>query len=285
MALIQVKDLLKHAEENGYGVPAINVFDYNSIKFAVMAAEEAHMPLIIQYYPGFKEHAPLRDIRDMAVAMAQRASVPIAVHLDHSKDFDIAVEGLGAGFPSVMVDGSALPYEENVALTQDVCRCAHAMGVDVEAELGHVGVGMQLEDMTNTDFFTDPDQAVEFVKRTSVDSLAIAVGNAHGNYIRTPELDFDRIAKLREVLDIPLVMHGGSDIPTDQLIRAVRCGMSKFNIATEYQRAFYTSMEAFFEDKSHPGAYYRALRAIERPCIDFVKEKIQILNPDHYSLA
>lgn len=159
------------------------------------------------------------------------------------------------------------------------------MGVDVEAELGHVGVGMQLEDMTNTDFFTDPDQAVEFVKRTSVDSLAIAVGNAHGNYIRTPELDFDRIAKLREVLDIPLVMHGGSDIPTDQLIRAVRCGMSKFNIATEYQRAFYTSMEAFFEDKSHPGAYYRALRAIERPCIDFVKEKIQILNPDHYSLA
>lgn len=142
----------------------------NSIKFAVMAAEEAHMPLIIQYYPGFKEHAPLRDIRDMAVAMAQRASVPIAVHLDHSKDFDIAVEGLGAGFPSVMVDGSALPYEENVALTQDVCRCAHAMGVDVEAELGHVGVGMQLEDMTNTDFFTDPDQAVEFVKRTSVDS-------------------------------------------------------------------------------------------------------------------
>ena len=250
MSLVKVKDLLAHAQEHGYGVPAINVFDYNSIKFAAMAAEEAKMPLIIQYFPGFDVHAPLIDIRNIAVAFARRATVPIAVHLDHSKNFEIAVSGLGARFPSVMVDGSALPYEENVALTLEVARCAHAMGVDVEAELGHVGVGMNLEDMTNTDHFTDPDQAVDFVKRTGADSLAIAVGNAHGNYIRTPELDFDRICKLREVLDIPLVMHGGSDIPDDQLARAVRCGMSKFNIATEYQRAFYNNMKDFFADEN-----------------------------------
>lgn len=284
MSLVKVKDLLAHAQEHGYGVPAINVFDYNSIKFAAMAAEEAKMPLIIQYFPGFDVHAPLIDIRNIAVAFARRATVPIAVHLDHSKNFEIAVSGLGARFPSVMVDGSALPYEENVALTLEVARCAHAMGVDVEAELGHVGVGMNLEDMTNTDHFTDPDQAVNFVKRTGADSLAIAVGNAHGNYIRTPELDFDRICKLREVLDIPLVMHGGSDIPDDQLARAVRCGMSKFNIATEYQRAFYNNMKDFFADESNSGAYFKALRALERPCIDFVKSKIDILNPDHYQL-
>ena len=284
MSLVKVKDLLAHAQEHGYGVPAINVFDYNSIKFAAMAAEEAKMPLIIQYFPGFDVHAPLIDIRNIAVAFARRATVPIAVHLDHSKNFEIAVSGLGARFPSVMVDGSALPYEENVALTLEVARCAHAMGVDVEAELGHVGVGMNLEDMTNTDHFTDPDQAVDFVKRTGADSLAIAVGNAHGNYIRTPELDFDRICKLREVLDIPLVMHGGSDIPDDQLARAVRCGMSKFNIATEYQRAFYNNMKDFFADESNSGAYFKALRALERPCIDFEKSKIDILNPDHYQL-
>ena len=284
MSLVKVKDLLAHAQEHGYGVPAINVFDYNSIKFAAMAAEEAKMPLIIQYFPGFDVHAPLIDIRNIAVAFARRATVPIAVHLDHSKNFEIAVSGLGARFPSVMVDGSALPYEENVALTLEVARCAHAMGVDVEAELGHVGVGMNLEDMTNTDHFTDPDQAVDFVKRTGADSLAIAVGNAHGNYIRTPELDFDRICKLREVLDIPLVMHGGSDIPDDQLARAVRCGMSKFNIATEYQRAFYNNMKDFFADESNSGAYFKALRALERPCINFVKSKIDILNPDHYQL-
>ena len=284
MSLVKVKDLLAHAQEHGYGVPAINVFDYNSIKFAAMAAEEAKMPLIIQYYPGFDVHAPLIDIRNIAVAFARRATVPIAVHLDHSKNFEIAVSGLGARFPSVMVDGSALPYEENVALTLEVARCAHAMGVDVEAELGHVGVGMNLEDMTNTDHFTDPDQAVDFVKRTGADSLAIAVGTAHGNYLRTPELDFDRICKLREVLDIPLVMHGGSDIPDDQLARAVRCGMSKFNIATEYQRAFYNNMKDFFADESNSGAYFKALRALERPCIDFVKSKIDILNPDHYQL-
>ena len=284
MPLAKVKDLLVHAQEHGYGVPAINVFDYNSIKFAAMAAEEARMPLIIQYFPGFDVHAPLADIRDIAVAFARRASVPIAVHLDHSRSFEIAVSGLGAGFPSVMVDGSALPYEENVSLTAEVARCAHAMGVDVEAELGHVGVGMNLEDMTDAARFTDPDQAVDFVSRTGADSLAIAVGNAHGNYIRTPELDFDRIRKLREVLDIPLVMHGGSDIPNDQLARAVRCGMSKFNIATEYQRAFYNNMKEFFADGSNAGAYFKALRAIERPCIDFVKSKIDVLNPDGYRL-
>lgn len=284
MSLVKVKDLLTHAQKHGYGVPAINVFDYNSIKFAAMAAEEARMPLIIQYFPGFDVHAPLIDIRNIAVAFARRATVPIAVHLDHSKNFEIAVSGLGARFPSVMVDGSALPYEENVALTMEVTRCAHVMGVDVEAELGHVGVGMNLEDMTNSDHFTDPDQAVDFVKRTCADSLAIAVGNAHGNYIRTPELDFDRICKLREVLDIPLVMHGSSDIPDDQLAQAVRCGMSKFNIATEYQRAFYSNMKKFFADESNSGAYFKALRALERPCINFIKSKIAILNPDHYQL-
>ncbi len=285
MPLTKVKDLLAFAEEHKFGVPAINVFDYNSIKYAVMAAEEARMPLIIQYYPGFCVHAPLKDIRDIAVAMAARASVPIAVHLDHSKEFETAVSGLGAGFPSIMVDGSSLPYEENAALTKSVARCAHAMCVDVEAELGHVGTGKNLEDITNTDFFTDPKQAVEFTLRTQVDSLAIAVGNAHGDYIRTPELDFDRIAKLRKVLNIPLVMHGGSGIPVDQLQKAVQCGMSKFNIATEYQQIFFASMEKYFGENPGSGAYFKALREIERPCINFVKEKIAILNPNHYQLS
>lgn len=284
MSLVKVKDMLKHAEENGYGVAAINVFDYNSIKFAIMAAEEARMPIIIQYFPGFAVHAPLADISSIALSMAQRASVPVAVHQDHSKSFEIAISGLAAGFPSVMIDGSALPFEDNVSLTAEFTKYAHAIGVDVEAELGHVGSGKNEEDLSNTDFFTDPDQAAEFAALTKVDSLAIAIGNAHGTYIRTPELDFDRIAKLREALDIALVMHGGSDIPDEQLARAVRCGMSKFNIATEYQRIFYSSMEKYFQDKAHFGMYYRALRDIERPCIDFVKMKMAILNPDHYQL-
>lgn len=284
MPLIKTNELLKFAEEHKFGVPAINVFNYESVKFAVMAAEEARMPLIIQYFPGLDVHASLDDIRSITINMAYKASVPIALHLDHSRGFDIAVRGLAARFPSVMIDGSSLPYEENVELTKKVVEIAHVMGVDVEAELGHVGTGSKIEDFFNPDNFTKPEQAVEFVKLTGCDSLAVAVGNAHGNYVKTPELQFDLIKELREVLDIPLVMHGGSDIPYEQMQKAVQLGMSKFNIATEYQRCFYNTSVQFYETNERPGNYFGNLRALERPCIDFVKEKIAMLNPNNFSL-
>ena len=284
MSFIKMNQLLRFAEDNHFGVPAINVFNYESVKFAVMAAEEAKLPIIIQYFPGFAKHAPLEDIRNIAMDFAYRASVPVCVHLDHSWTFDIVVSGLGARFPSVMVDGSSLPYEQNVELTSSVTKVAHVMGVDVEAELGHVGVGTNLEDYQNKDLFTDPNQAIKFVEATGCDSLAVAVGNAHGNYVKLPVLDFDRIKELRKVLSIPLVMHGGSDIPYDQMQEAVRCGMSKFNIATEYQRVFYRTAEKFYAEKTKPDMYYAELRELERPCIDFVKAKIEMLNPNHFSL-
>ena len=284
MSFISMHELLRFAEEHCFGVPAINVFNYESIKFAVKAAEEARMPIIIQYYPGLAEHASLDDIRTATEEFIGNASVPVTLHLDHSPTFEIAVDGLRARFPSIMVDGSSLPYEENLALTSSVVRCAHVMKADVEAELGHVGVGMNAEDFQDRDKFTDPDQAADFVSRTGCDSLAVAVGNAHGNYIKLPELDFDRIRTLRAKLDIPLVMHGGSDIPYDQMQEAVRCGMSKFNIATEYQRCFYRASRSYFAEDARPDNYFGYLRAIERPAVDFVKAKITMLNPDGFSL-
>ena len=275
-------ELLRHAEENHYGVPAINVFNYESVLFAAKAADEAGMPLIIQYFPGLASLVPLADMKDMIEDVALKAKVPIAIHLDHSWNFELVMSGIEAGFPSVMVDGSSLPYEENLALTRDVTRAAHAMGRDVEAELGHVGSGSNLDDFQNAEHFTDPDLAVQFVAETHCDSLAVAVGNAHGNYTKLPVLDFERIAKLREVLDIPLVMHGGSDIPRDQMQKAVQLGMSKFNIATEYQRIFYRTTQELIAENSRPDDYFGMLRKLERPCMDFVLGKIDMMNPNHY---
>ena len=284
MSLISMHELLRHAEEHHYGVPAINVFHYESVLFAAKAAEEARMPLIIQYFPGLQSHVPLEDMANMIEPVARRASIPIAIHLDHSWTYELVMQGIKAGFPSVMVDGSSLSFDENLRLTLDVTRTAHAMGIDVEAELGHVGSGNNLDDYQDKAHFTDPEAAVMFVEKTGCDSLAVAVGNAHGNYTKLPVLDFERIQQLRKMLSVPLVMHGGSDIPYDQMQKAVQLGMSKFNIATEYQRKFYRETQKILEQSEKPDDYFAMLRKLERPCMDFVRAKIEMLNPNHFSL-
>lgn len=284
MSNIRMNKLLRFAEEKGFGVPAINVFNYESVKFAILAAEQSDMPIIIQYFPGFNSHASLDDIRAITVTLAEKAGVPICLHLDHSWTYEIAVDGIRARYPSIMVDGSSLPFEENCKLTESVTRCAHVCEVDVEAELGHVGVGMKAEDYQDKGKFTDPDQAVEFVRKTHCDSLAVAVGNAHGNYVKLPELDFNLIKTLRKDIDIPLVMHGGSDIPFDQMQKAVNCGMSKFNIATEYQRCFYRVSREYYKENKKPDNYFDYLQRIEKPCVEFVKAKINMLNPNGFKL-
>lgn len=285
MPLAKVSELLKDATEKKYGIPAINVFNYESVKWAVKAAEEEKMPIIVQFYPGFSETIATDEICDIIKKLVDKSTVPIGIHLDHSNRYEIAVTGIAAGFPSIMVDGSTLPFEENVQLTSDVTKCAKAMNIDVEAELGHIGSGMNMNDLTNKDFFTNTEQAVEFVERTGVDSLAIAVGNGHGDYIKTPELDFQRIRELRANLSVPLVMHGSSDIPDEQLRNAVNYGIAKFNIATEYQRVFYNNMKEFIQKNKRNDVYiYQAIRYLERPCIEFVKGKIRLLNPNGYHL-
>ena len=208
MSLVKVNELLQHATEHHYGVAAINTINYETISCAIAAAEAERVPVIIQFYPGFGQYIPLSHIAYMAKDLARKASVPVAVHLDHSASYEIAVGGIRDGFPSVMVDGSARPFEENLAMTKAVVETAAVFGVDVEAELGHVGNAQILDDLTNADHLTDPDKAVEFVEKTGCGSLAIAVGNAHGNYIQTPNLNFDRIRELRKAVSIPLVLHG-----------------------------------------------------------------------------
>ena len=171
-----------------------------------------------------------------------------------------------------------------MALTKEVARAAGVFGVDVEAELGHVGIGMKLEDISNRDLFTDADQAAEFVERTGCGSLAIAVGNAHGDYIQEPNLDFDRIAKIRQAVSVPLVLHGCSGIPDWQMQRAVNLGMSKFNIATEYFAAMYRSLDEVIQATEHKADGIRLMLGAAKGMTEFVVNKIRLLNPNKYTM-
>lgn len=285
MALVKVKDLLAHATKHHYGVPAINSINPETVRFAIEAAEHERLPIIVQYFPGFADYMPVNVMAFAACQYARNASVPVAVHLDHSKGYDIAVGGIRDGFPSVMVDGSSLPYEENTQLTRDVVNIGKVFDVDVEAELGHVGEGFSIDDIKNSDHYTNPDQAADFVGKTGCDSLAVAVGNAHGPYVTEPNLDFNRIKEIRAAVTIPLVMHGCSGIPDDQMQEAVNLGMSKFNIATEYFRAIYHSMEKqIASEKIYDGDGISLGSCVRDDAHAFVEKKLQLLNPNHYSL-
>ena len=284
MPKVKVNQLLCHAAENRYGVAAVNTLNVETARYVIEAAERERVPVIVQFYPCFQDYMALRHIAFAACDMAERAAVPVAVHLDHSAGFDIAVSGIRDGFPSVMVDGSALPYEENLALTAAVVRTANVFGVDVEAELGHVGSGENEDDIVNTGHYTDPDQAADFVERTGCGSLAIAVGNAHGPYVKVPNLDMDRIRAIRSRVKVPLVLHGCSDIPEEQLREAVDLGMSKFNIATEYFRAMYRAREEAIRAGRRDGPGVAPMMDPREAMIDFVVGKIRLLNPNHFTL-
>ena len=285
MALVKVVDLLKHATAHKYAVAAINVFNYESILWVVKAAEQERTPVIIQFFPGFDSHIPLRFVAAIAKDFAQKSEAPIAVHLDHSHTAEIAIAGIRDGFSSVMIDGSSKPFDENVAITSEVVKVARIFGVDVEAELGHVGSGTNAGDFTNEDLFTRVEDTVQFVERTGCDSLAIAVGNAHGAYVQAPNLDFERIAAIRELAGVPLVMHGGSDIPEDQIRRAVELGIAKFNIATEYDRAYFNLSKEVYGTEGQRPSGFGAIRAIQDKMVAFVAAKMKLLNPDGHSLG
>lgn len=284
MSLVKVNELLCHATKNHYGVAAVNVINVETVKYIIEAAEQERVPIIVQFYPGFESYMDMEYIAHAAVDMAGKATVPVAVHLDHSGSYEIATKGIKSGFPSVMVDGSSLSFEENIRLTALVTKTANVFGVDVEAELGHVGDGAKEDDIINTDYYTKVEQAVEFVERTGCGSLAIAVGNAHGPYVKTPSLDFDRIKAIRGSVSVPLVLHGCSDIPEEQIRKAVNLGMSKFNVATEYFRAMYQAIEKEVLAGKVKDNGIELLFALRRPMIDFVVRKIRLLNPDKYSL-
>ena len=275
MSLVNVNELLEHATKHGYGVAAINTINYETIRCAIDAAEQERVPVIVQFFPGFDRYIPLSYISYMAKDLAKKAGVPVAVHLDHSASYEIAVSGIRDGFPSVMVDGSALPFEENIAVTAAVVKTASVFGVDVEAELGHVGNETVYEEALMNYRYTDPDQAAEFVQRTGCDSLAVAIGNQHGVYTSKPKLNFEVIRRVQEAVSVPLVLHGASGIGDEDIRRAISLGIAKINIHTELCQA---AMNAIHTNGNQP--FLAVERAVREGIKQRALEKIRLFGAD-----
>ncbi|MDO5780892.1 MAG: class II aldolase [Eubacteriales bacterium] len=242
MALVKMKDLLKRAEEKNIGCGAFSVGNMEMVKGAIRAAEELGTPIILQIAEVRLKNSPLHLMGPMMVQAAKEAKVDVAVHLDHGLTFETVDKALELGFTSVMLDASTLPFEENIAKVKTVVEKAQKYGATVEAELGLVG-GSEDGSCDHGIRCTDPDDAVVYAKETGIDALAVAIGNAHGNYPVAPTLAFDVLEKIHEKVDIPLVLHGGSGITDKDFQRAISLGIRKVNIAT----ASFNSLTAHVE--------------------------------------
>lgn len=242
MALVKMKDLLKRAEEKNIGCGAFSVGNMEMVKGAIRAAEELNTPIILQIAEVRLKNSPLHLMGPMMVQAAKEAKVDVAVHLDHGLTFETVDKALGLGFTSVMLDASTLPFEENITKVKTVVEKARKYGATVEAELGLVG-GSEDGSCDHGIRCTDPDDAVVYARETGIDALAVAIGNAHGNYPVAPTLAFDVLEKIHEKVDIPLVLHGGSGITDKDFQRAISLGIRKVNIAT----ASFNSLTAHVE--------------------------------------
>jgi ketose-bisphosphate aldolase len=233
--LVSLKTVIGMAEKGNYCIPAFNVYNTETVMGVIAAAEEAKAPIIIQVYPRLLNEEVGYYLCPAVIAAARKASVPVCFHLDHGPSEWEVQRALRWGATGIMLDGSVHPFEENVAITKHIVDICKSIDVDVEGELGHVG---SVNDDAMEEF-TDPAEAKEFVERTGVCCLAVLVGNAHGHYKKPPKLDIDRIKAIREATgNTPLVLHGGSGIPDDQVKAAVRAGIRKMNIGTDVCCAF-----------------------------------------------
>jgi fructose-bisphosphate aldolase class II len=248
--LVSGKELFQAAKQGGYAVGAFNVNNMEIIQAIIEAAEEEKSPVFLQASQGGIKYAGIEYIAALAKAAAEKASVPVALNLDHGTSFSQVAQCIRRGFSAVMIDGSQLPYEENIAITQKVVDVAHPCGVSVEAELGKIGgveddISVEAAEAT----FTDPQEAADFVERTKVDALAIAIGTAHGVYKGEPKLDFERLAKIKEAVDVALVLHGASGVPDEAIRKAVSLGICKINIDTELRQAFTRAVQEVVRTK------------------------------------
>ena len=253
MSLVTTKELLLDAQKNGYAVGAFNVENMEMVQAVVAAAEELKSQVIMQTTPSTIKYASPEMFYANVAAAANNASVPVVMHLDHGSSFELAVHAFRAGYTSIMIDGSHSVFEENIAITKSVVDVCHAGNVPVEAELGKVGGKEDDLDGGNGGGYTVPSEAVEFVEKTGIDSLAVAIGTAHGVYKGTPKLDVERLSEIREVVSIPLVLHGTSGVPDEAVKECIRRGICKVNYATDLRIAFSNGVKEYLA--ANPDAF------------------------------
>ena len=253
MSFVTSEKMLLDAQKGGYAVGAFNVENMEMVMAVIAAAEELRAPLMLQTTPSTIKYAGLDMYLANVKAAAERASVPVCLHLDHGDSFDLAMRALRTGYTSIMIDGSHNVFEENIAVTKAVADACRPSGIPVEAELGKVGGKEDDLDGGEGNGYTDPMEAKEFVERTGVTSLAVAIGTAHGVYKGVPKLDLDRLAEIRKVVDIPLVLHGASGLSEEAVVESIKRGICKVNFATELRIAYTDGVKEFLA--ANPDAF------------------------------
>ena len=253
MFLVSSREMLHKAQLGGYAVPAFNIHNLETAQVVVETAAEMQTPVILAGTPGTFSYAGTDYLISICKEAAKRYHMPIALHLDHHESFSDIQQKVEAGIKSAMIDGSHLSFDKNIELVRKVVQFCHRWDCSVEAELGRLGG--QEDDLivdAKDALYTDPDAAVEFIQATGIDSLAIAIGTAHGLYKEKPCLDFDRLGIIRSKTDVPLVLHGASDVPDEDVRRCIELGITKVNVATELKIAFSDAVKAYFIE--NPGA-------------------------------
>ncbi len=259
MPLIRMDELLKKAKREKYAIGAFECWDSAIIRGIAESAAKCRMPVIFQASPAeYNIMGGADKLRKIVEIYVEDTGIEAALHLDHGSRFEHVMECIDAGFTSVMLDASMLPYEENIAISKQAAEMAHKAGICIETELGHVGGAVEGEIRGDNDFLTDPDQAKKYVNDTAIDCLAVAIGTVHGEYKGIPCLRFDCLEKISKCISIPLVLHGGSGTPPKLLLRAIEMGVAKINICTDIHKAWLEGVGIAKESRSIsvPGNFY-----------------------------
>ena len=265
--LVNLNEVLKKAQKGKYAVGLFNTTDTDMLQAVIEAAEESNSPVILGTAEVLLPYGELKLIAPSVIAAAKRAKVPVVVHYDHGLTFDRCIEALKLGFSSIMFDGSAKPYEQNIAETREMVKIAHAFGATVEGEIGHVGEAAK-EDNLLTDMYTTPEEAKAYLEATGVDALAVAIGSAHGIYKKKPMLNIERLKEISSAVKVPLVLHGGSGLSDDDFKNTIRNGIAKVNIFTDLCLAGERAMKDGEEKKLG----YLETRNLK---VDYIKEAVK----------
>ena len=266
MSHVRIDKLQKEASKGGYAVPHLLGSNMEMVLGHIKAAEDKQSPLALGFAPEVFPMFPLEASLPMLVNAAERAGVPVATQLEHGHDFETIMKAIQLGVSSVMFDGSDLPYEENVMQTREIVKVAHAFGVAVEGELGCVGGSALTDAEIKESFMTEPDDVVDFVKRTGVDTLAVSFGNVHGRYQGQPNLDFDRVKKIISLVDTPLVMHGGSGLTADDYKGVVKSGVSNIHFYTAIAIKVWRHLQESVGDNKTPVYHELVGYAVDHFC-------------------